>query len=251
MSIYETLLRVRETRGAGYFVLMDPDKQEIAKAVEKATLCEEAGVDALLVGGSLLLTPRFETLIKALKEKVGIPVIIFPGGVQQVSGAADAILFMSIISGRNPEHLIGDQVRAAPTVKALGLEAIATGYMLIESGGTTSAEYMSTTRSIPRDKPDIAAATALAAQYLGMKLVYLEAGSGAVQTVPERMISTVASYVSLPIIVGGGIVRPEDAAQKVNAGASFIVTGNVLEKEKDSDMIREFARAVHYKETRH
>jgi len=245
VTVFDQLLKIREQRGAGYFVLMDPDKQSIQDAKERAKICEEAGVDALLVGGSLLLTPLFEELIKELKSVLNIPVIIFPGGVQQVSGYADAILFMSIVSGRNAEHLIGDQVRAAPTVKALDLEPIATAYMLIQSGRTTSAEYMSNTNSIPRHKPEIAAATALAAEYLGMKLVYLEAGSGAEESVPENMIKTVTSYISIPIIVGGGIISPEDAERKVDAGASFVVTGNILEKNENPDIVRQFAQAVH------
>ena len=245
MTVFDQLIKIREQQGAGYFVLMDPDKQSLQEAKKRAKICEGAGVDALLVGGSLLLTPLFEELIKELKAVLNIPVIIFPGGVQQVSGFADAILFMSIVSGRNSEHLIGDQVRAAPTVKALGLEPIATAYMLIQSGRTTSAEYMSNTHSIPRHKPEIAAATALAAEYLGMKLVYLEAGSGAEESVPENMIKTVASYISVPIIVGGGITSPEDARLKVEAGASFVVTGNILEKNNNPDIIYQFAQAIH------
>ena len=152
---------------------------------------------------------------------------------------------MSLVSGRNAEHLIGDQVVAAPLVKACGIEPIPTAYMLIESGQTTSAEYMSNTRPIPRHKPDIAAATALAAEFLGMKLVYLEAGSGAIQSVPEEMIKAVSSYVTLPLVVGGGITSPQEARAKVEAGASFIVTGNVLERDNDAQLVHRFAEAVH------
>lgn len=248
MRVYDYLMATRERRGAGYLVLFDPDKEEVAKAAARAELCQEAGVDALLVGGSLLLTPAFEQLLAELKKRLHIPLIIFPGGVRQVSPHADAILFMSLVSGRNPEHLIGDQVVAAPLVKACGLEPIATAYMLIESGQTTSAEYMSNTRPIPRHKPDIAAATALAAEFLGMKLIYLEAGSGAAHSVPPEMIKAVSSYVTLPVVVGGGIASPEEARAKVDAGASFVVTGNVLEGGNDVQLVRRFAEAVHVRE---
>lgn len=248
MKVYDYLMATRERRGAGYLVLLDPDKEEVARAAARAERCQEAGVDALLVGGSLLLTPAFEQLLAELKKRLHIPLIIFPGGVRQVSRHADAILFMSLVSGRNPEHLIGDQVVAAPLVKACGLEPIATAYMLIESGQTTSAEYMSNTRPIPRRKPDIAAATALAAEFLGMKLIYLEAGSGAAHSVPPEMIKAVSSYVTLPVVVGGGITSPEEARAKVDAGASFVVTGNVLEGSNDVQLVRRFAEAVHVRE---
>ncbi|MGQ9561590.1 MAG: geranylgeranylglyceryl/heptaprenylglyceryl phosphate synthase [Candidatus Oleimicrobiaceae bacterium] len=248
MRVYDYLMATRERRGAGYLVLFDPDKEEVVKAAARAELCQEAGVDALLVGGSLLLTPAFEHLLAELKKRLHIPLIIFPGGVRQVSPHADAILFMSLVSGRNPEHLIGDQVVAAPLVKACGLEPIPTAYMLIESGQTTSAEYMSNTRPIPRHKPDIAAATALAAEFLGMKLIYLEAGSGAAHSVPPEMIKAVSSYVTLPVVVGGGITSPQEARAKVDAGASFVVTGNVLEGGNDVQLVRRFAEAVHVRE---
>ena len=245
MSVYEQLLKIRREKGAGYFVLLDPDKQDVNRAVECAQFCQDSGVDALLVGGSLLLTPHFDLVVKKLKEVLNIPVIIFPGGVSQVSAHADAILFMSIVSGRNAEHLIGDQVKAAPIVKAIGLEPIATAYMLVESGKTTSAEYMSNTRPIPRNKPDIAAATALASECLGMKLIYLEAGSGADYPVPDEMVKVVSTYCSLPLIVGGGITTPDQAIQKVNAGASYIVTGTVVENENNYSLLKQFADAIH------
>ncbi|MDW7682353.1 MAG: geranylgeranylglyceryl/heptaprenylglyceryl phosphate synthase, partial [bacterium] len=158
---------------------------------------------------------------------------------------ADAILFMSVISGRNADLLIGQHVMAAPIVKMTGLEAISTGYMLIDSGKVTSAEFMSNTKPIPRDKTDIAIAHGLAAEFLGMKILYLEAGSGAVQPVPDEMIQGLSRMCGLPLIVGGGIKTPEIASQKVRAGASFIVTGNILEKNNRTGLIAEFARAIH------
>ena len=163
----------------------------------------------------------------------------------QVSSIADAILFLVLISGRNPEHLIGSQVIAAPIIRRSGLEPISTGYMLIEAGNTTSAEFMSNTKPIPRDKADIAVAHALAAEIIGMKILYLDAGSGANASVPEEMLRAIASNCALPVIVGGGIRTPEEARRKVEAGASFVVTGTVTEHNNHHSFIKEFAEAVH------
>ena len=167
MTTWEKLLDIRKRRGAGYFVLIDPDKQSPEQSVKVAIQAEQENVDGIFIGGSLLSSPIFDELINQIKQQVQIPVIIFPGGAQQVSRYADAILFMSLISGRNPDTLIGQQVMAAPIIKKIGLETIATGYMLIESGKVTSAEFMSNTRPLPRDKVDIAVAHALAAESLG------------------------------------------------------------------------------------
>ena len=245
MSTFERLLKVRKERGAGYFILLDPDKskrEQLPSFVREAT---EAGVDGFLVGGSLMSTDDFEQHLRAIKENTSVPVIIFPGSIMQVSSVADAILFLILISGRNPEHLIGSQVIAAPIIKRSGLEPISTGYMLIEAGNMTSAEFMSNTKPIPRDKADIALAHALAAEIIGMKFVYLDAGSGANVSVPEEMIRAIAGKCSLPIIVGGGIRTPEEARKKVEAGASFIVTGTVTEHNNHRSFIKEFAEAVH------
>ena len=249
MSVYQTLLSASASQGAAYLVLVDPDKiapEAVAPFIEKAT---EAGVDAFLVGGSLVMADTFEQCIRSMKAHTSRPVVIFPGSIQQISKSADAILFLSLISGRNAEHLIGDQVRSAPIIHKMGLEAISTGYMLIESGKSTSAEFMSGTRPIPRSKPDIAAAHALAAQYLGFKFLYLEAGSGAQESVPEEMIAAVAHYCEIPLIVGGGLRSPEAAQKKVAAGARFIVTGNVLESGASPSLMRDFAAAIHSNST--
>ncbi|MFA6456601.1 MAG: geranylgeranylglyceryl/heptaprenylglyceryl phosphate synthase [Bacteroidota bacterium] len=247
MSIYDRLLTSSKTNGAGYFVLIDPDKIAAAALpsfIEQAT---EAGVDAFLVGGSLIVDDSFELCIKTIKKHTNVPLVIFPGGVMQISKGADAILFLSLISGRNPEHLIGSQVLAAPIIKKIGLEAISTAYMLVESGRTTSAEFMSNTRPLPRHKPDIAVAHALAAEILGFKMIYLEAGSGAEQSVPDEIVGAVAKYCSVPLIVGGGLRTPEEAHNKVRAGAKFIVTGTVLEKNGSASLVKEFASAIHGK----
>jgi len=213
--------------------------------VRQAVQHAQNGADAILVGTSFLLSSDFDEMVKAVRDAVDVPVILFPGGISQLSPHADAILFLSLISGRNPELLIGQQVKAAPFIKRYALEPISTGYILVESGTLTTAEYVSTTRPVPRNKPDLAMALALAAEYLGMKLVYLEAGSGADRSVPEAMIRSVADYVSLPLIVGGGIRCPEHAREKVLAGASFVVVGNVLERMDDPGLLRDLADAVH------
>jgi len=245
MQTWNKLLEIRKQRGAGYIVLIDPDKLSLEDNIRLAVQAENEDADCIFIGGSLLKIPFFDELVKQIKSVVDIPVVIFPGGIQQISRYADAILFMSVISGRNADLLIGQHVIAAPIIKMINLEAIPTGYMLIESGRMTSAEFMSNTKPIPRDKPDIAVAHALAAEYLGMKLVYLEAGSGAIHPVSDEMIRAVARTSNLPVIVGGGITTPEIAYQKVAAGASFIVTGNVLEKEPGDGLIQNFAKAIH------
>ncbi len=250
MKVYERLLQVAAARGAGYLVLLDPDKSDEKGLMRTAEQAQANGADALLVGGSLLLTNRFHAAVRAVRSVAEVPVIIFPGSTHQVCSDADAILFLSLISGRNPAHLIGQQVIAAPLIKEMRIEPISTGYILVESGRTTSAEFMSDTRPIPREKPDIAKAHALAAEYLGMKMVYLEAGSGAERPVPDEMVREVAEYVSIPVIVGGGIRSPEEAHRKVREGASFIVTGNVLERKGSQSLLREFADAVHWRESR-
>ncbi|KAA3619777.1 MAG: geranylgeranylglyceryl/heptaprenylglyceryl phosphate synthase [Calditrichaeota bacterium] len=245
MTVSAYLNKIKKEKGAGYFLLIDPDRLALAEVVNLAGLAAENGVDAILVGSSILINSGFDELIKAVKAAAQIPVIIFPGSAMQISRYADAILFLSLISGRNPDYLIGQQVRSAPIIKHINLEAISTGYMLIKSGNYTSAEYMSNTSPIPCDKPDIAKATALAAQILGMKLVYIEAGSGAEKPVPVNMVRNVANYVDIPIIVGGGIREPEEARKRVEAGASFIVTGNFFENKDNHHRIGEFADAIH------
>jgi phosphoglycerol geranylgeranyltransferase len=245
MTTYEKLISISKIQQAGYLVLVDPDKIIEENISTFAATALESGVDAFLVGGSLVIDDSFERCVELLKKHSSLPVILFPGSVQQISRNADAILFLSVLSGRNPEHLIGNQVLAAPIIKKIGLEAISTAYLLVESGQTTSAEFMSNTRPLPRHKPDIAVAHALAAEYMGFKMIYLEAGSGALHSVPEEMIGAIKKYCSVPLIVGGGITTPELAHKKVLAGANFIVTGNVLEKSSNANLMKEFAQAIH------
>jgi len=244
-SVLNYLLNIRANSKAGYLVLIDPDRRTVTESVEFAQSAEEAGVDALLIGSSLLVSDRMDDTIKGIKEKTSIPVIIFPGASHHISCYADAILFLSLVSGRNSEFLIGEHVKAAPLIKCYGLEPIPTGYLLIDGGSQTSVGFMSGTTPIPRDKSAIAWIHALAAEYLGMKFIYLEAGSGAQCPVPDEMISAVKEQINIPIILGGGISRPEIAAAKVQSGADFIVTGNILENNNDFQFITEFVNAIH------
>ena len=247
MNIYKRLIQTIEKKGAAYLILIDPDKLNSDKLEAFVKRCNDAEVDGFLIGGSLMLNGDFEGFIRKVRGATSLPIIIFPGSINQVSSSADAILFLSVISGRNPEHLIGKHVLSAPLIKRANLEAISTGYMLVESGTSTTAQYMSGSSPIPRNKPEIAAATALAAEYLGMKLVYLEAGSGAQQTVPNEMVKAVSAICSIPVIVGGGIKSPNVAREKVDNGAKIIVTGNFFENESNWSLIKEFADAVHKK----
>ena len=247
MKIYNHLLNIIKEKGAAYLILLDPDKLSENKLAGFLKHCEKSGVDGFLIGGSLMVNGNFDSFIEKVKLNTNLPSIIFPGSITQISSFADAILFLSVVSGRNAEHLIGKHVLAAPSIKRSGIEPISTAYILIESGSTTTAVYMSGSLPIPRNKPEIAAATALASEYLGMKLIYLEAGSGADNSVPNEMVKTVSELCSVPVIVGGGIRDPKSAREKVENGASIIVTGNYFENENNWSLIKEFASAVHYK----
>jgi phosphoglycerol geranylgeranyltransferase len=247
MKTYNHLQNIIREKGAAYLILLDPDKLQENKLSNFLLHCEKSGVDGFLIGGSLMVNANFESFISKAKSMTSLPIIIFPGSITQISPEADAILFLSVVSGRNPEHLIGKHVLAAPTIKNSGIEPISTAYILVESGSTTTTVYMSGSLPIPRNKPEIAAATALASEYLGMKLIYLEAGSGADQSVPDEMVRAVSDQCTIPIIVGGGIRSPKTAKEKINNGASVIVTGNFFEDDNNWDLIKDFASAVHYK----
>lgn len=249
MKIYNHLLNTIRQKGAAYLILLDPDKLPEDKIEGFLNHCEKSGVDGFLVGGSLMINGDFESFVSKIKFLTKLPLIIFPGSITQVSSNADAILFLSVVSGRNPEHLIGKHVLAAPLIKKRGIEPISTAYILVDSGSTTTAVYMSGSLPIPRNKPEIAAATALASEYLGMKLIYLEAGSGAEQPVPDEMVKAVCEQCNVPVIVGGGIRDSATARKKVECGASIIVTGNFFEDENNWDLIKEFSNAVHIKKS--
>lgn len=241
---WQRLEKVRKDKGAGYVVLVDPDSHTPRSLDKFISYAGNADVDAFLVGGSFLFSGKLDDTVLFLKQATGKPVILFPGAATHLSPHADALLFLSLISGRNPQFLIEEHVRAAPAIKRLGIEAISTGYMLIGGDGSTAVEFISGTRSIPAGKPELAVAHALAAQYLGMQLLYLESGSGSSRSVPEKMIAGVKKHCDLPVMVGGGITTPEAAASRVSAGADYVVTGNILEKPGNYGLVRDFAAAI-------
>lgn len=242
MNIYQSILDKKANNQKQFAVLVDPDKPTDKQLVETALLSNEAKVDVFFVGGSLLTNNDLDNCISILKSNSDIPVILFPGNTLQISSKADAILFLSLISGRNPDLLIGNHVISAPYIRESKLEVIPTGYMLIESGKSTSALYMSNTFPIPSDKEDIAACTAMAGEMLGLKFIYLDAGSGALSPIPAKMIARVAESVRLPIITGGGIMTPEKALENCKAGADIIVVGNAI--EKSASLIKEIGNAI-------
>jgi phosphoglycerol geranylgeranyltransferase len=242
--VFDYIRRMIREKRKLHWVLLDPDDFSIQEAVRTARACEACGVDGFLIGGSLLHTDHFDAFVRSVKSAVKAPVLLFPGDATQLSRHADALLYLSLISGRNPVNLIGEHVKAAPLIRRLGIEPIATAYMLVESGMVTSVEFMSNTRPLPRTKPMIAAAHALAAQYMGMQMIYLEAGSGAQQTVPDDMVRMVRSYTDIPLIVGGGIRDVKTAVAKLSAGADIIVTGNLLLQKNGLSNMKAIARAV-------
>jgi phosphoglycerol geranylgeranyltransferase len=223
-------------------VLIDPDKLSPEQLVETATISEKANVDFLFVGGSLMTSDSLFHCIRTLKENCNKPVVLFPGNSYQISRNADAMLFLSLISGRNPDMLIGMHVLSAPYIKMSGLETVPTGYMLIDSGKPTSVTYMSNSFPIPNDKKDIAACTAMAGEMLGMHTIFMDAGSGAIQSVPEEMIEFVKGSIEIPLIIGGGIRTTEKAKSVIKAGADIIVVGNRF--EEDPGLIYSFAETV-------
>jgi len=248
-KVYNHLLSVRKKKGAGYIVLIDPDNKSEDDLPEKVKAINDSGVDAIFVGGSLMMDSRCSDRVAQIKSLAEIPVIFFPGGISQLNSHYDAILFMSIISGRNPHYLIGEQVIAAPIINDLAIEVIPTGYLLLDGGSDSAVQFMSGTAPIPMDKPDILIAHALAAQYLGKQLIYLEAGSGAKQAVTNELIKEVFEQVDIPLIVGGGIRTPEVAREKVESGASFVVTGTIIEEKNNENILEKFAEAIHVNET--
>jgi putative glycerol-1-phosphate prenyltransferase len=219
------------SRKKQFAVLVDPDKYSGPKLLDLVTMAKEAAVSYFFVGGSLLSEGNLDDTIRVIKDNSDIPVVIFPGDEMQINSRADAILLLSLISGRNPDLLIGKHVIAAPYLKRSGLEILPTGYMLIDSGRSTTALYMSGSLPIPRDKDEIAVSTALAGEMLGLRLIYMDGGSGAEKPVTVSMIEKVKQNISVPLIVGGGIRTPETAAAHFRAGADILVVGNAIETD--------------------
>ncbi|PWT76475.1 MAG: geranylgeranylglyceryl/heptaprenylglyceryl phosphate synthase [Bacteroidetes bacterium] len=242
-TIYHELMNKKKKGQKSFAVLLDPDKVNDKKIEDLIDKAHFAGVDYFLVGGSLVISNHLDEVVQQIKKKSAIPVILFPGTPSQVSKYADALLYLSLISGRNPELLIGQHVISAPFVKGSGLEIMSTGYMVVDGGAPTTVSYISNASPIPADKNEIAVCTAMAGEMLGMKLIYLDAGSGARRPVTEEMISQVASCIEIPLITGGGIRNPEKAYLNCKAGADVIVVGDAI--EKDSTLMKELADAVH------
>ena len=242
-DLYNQFVEKKQKGKKSFAVLIDPDKVNTAAIEQLVALSIEAKVDYFFVGGSLVISNHLDECIKQLKAACPIPVILFPGSPSQVSKYADALLYLSLISGRNPELLIGQHVVSAPFVKKSGLEIMPTGYMVIDGGAPTTVSYISNAAPIPADKNEIAMCTAMAGEMLGMKLIYMDAGSGAKRPITENMIEKVASHIESPLIVGGGIIEPEKAYRNCKAGADVIVVGNAI--EKDINLIKEMAAAVH------
>ena len=227
-------------------ILIDPDKvKDVGQIIQTVRLCSEFEVDNILIGGSLITNDNFSRVVSIVKENCNIPVVIFPGHHIQIDSNADAIFLLSLISGRNPEFLIGQHVHAAPILKKSKLEILPVGYMLVNSGAQTSASYMSNTIPIPSDKPTIAACTAMAGEMLGLKAIYLDAGSGADTPVPQKIISRVSRSIDVPLIVGGGLNSVSRIDMALEAGADVIVIGNGLEKSED--LLAKASEKIHSK----
>jgi phosphoglycerol geranylgeranyltransferase len=239
------ILRDRHRQGKkSIAVLVDPDKVEDASRLHHlVNLASENCVDFFFVGGSLVTSTNLSEIVKVIKENVNIPVVLFPGNSIQIEPTADALLFLSLISGRNPELLIGQHVVAAPIIRNTKLEVIPTGYILVNSGRTTSVAYISNTMPIPDDKYSLAACTAMAGEMLGLQTIYMDAGSGAEKEISARMISTVRKSVNVPLIIGGGINTSRKAITALEAGADMIVIGNAL--EKDPDLLTEVSEKIY------
>ena len=242
-SIYNSLVDKKARGQKSFAVLIDPDKVNMPKIDQLTALAVQAKVDYLFVGGSLVISNQLEKVILQIKKNCAIPVVLFPGSPSQITPVADGLLYLSLISGRNPELLIGQHVISAPIVRKSGLEIISTGYMVVDGGAPTTVSYISNATPLPFDKNEIALCTAMAGEMLGMKVIYMDAGSGAKRPIPESMIETVASHIEAPLIIGGGIVTPEKAYRNCKAGADVIVIGNAI--EKDPSLIVEMSTAIH------
>ena len=229
MKLYKYLKKQKQNQRKMWAILLDPDKVDLQRFKELLKRIHDAKPDFILVGGSFISEQRLTKLVKKLKKHCELPVMLFPGGPAQITPDADALLLLSLISGRNADYLISKHVEAAPVLYRSGLEIIPTGYMLIENGRSTSVEYVSNTKPLPRKKTDIALATALAGEMLGLKMLYLEAGSGAKKPVPLKMIATISKHSCLPLIVGGGIKTKAQMLKAWAAGADLVVVGTAFE----------------------
>lgn len=228
-KVLDSILQLKAKGSKALAVLIDPDNIDRVKLEQQVDRAVEANIDYFFVGGSMITDDCIEETLTLIKSKSSIPCILFPGSVYQINKKADAILFLSLISGRNAELLIGKHVLAAPMIKKSGIEVLPTGYMLVDGGKPTTASYISNSLPIPANKPNIALGTALAGEMLGLRLNFLDAGSGAEKCVQPEMIKRTSAATDNPLIVGGGIKTPEDAFTAWKAGAEIVVIGNAFE----------------------
>lgn len=241
-TVYPQLKQLKTEGRHAFAVLIDPDSITPDAIKITAQKCNDAQVDFVFMGGSIMVTSHVDRCIQQFKAESNIPVVLFPGSPSQVSPCADALLYLSLISGRNPDLLIGQHVISAPAVKASGLEVISTGYMVIDGGVPTTVSYMSHSAPIPANKPDVALCTAWAGELQGKHVIYMDAGSGAQYPISTEMISRVSANIDIPLIIGGGIRTAEKVYDNCKAGAQVIVVGNAI--EKDPNLIKEMSLAA-------
>lgn len=241
MDVYSHIIASQKQKK--FALLIDPDHCKEGDLIHKIEQANAALVDFIFIGGSLITKENLDNCLSRIRNNTNIPVILFPGNGSHIHSNADAILFLSLISGRNADLLIGNHVHSAPLIRKMNLETIPTGYMLIESGSLTTAQYMSGSLPIPHNKPDVAMATAIAGEMLGLKVIYMDAGSGAQIPISKQMIQKVKANISVPLIVGGGIRDVATAEKAARAGADIIVVGNAI--EENDQLIHDFAEAIH------
>lgn len=240
-SFFRTILLSRETKKKLLAVLIDPEKCTGRRIASVVAMLKVAVPDFVFIGGSHAVK-SLDSMIDLIKEEVNVPVILFPGDASQFSYRADALLYLSLLSGRNPEYLIGQHVKSALEIYESGIEVIPTAYVLVEGGKTSSVEIISNTRAIPTDNKDIILATVQAGELLGMHMTYLEAGSGAIHPIPASVIKYIRERSKSPLIVGGGISNVNQLEEALTAGADLVVIGNTLEKKPEK--IKEFVEWI-------
>ena len=245
MRLFDKMEHIRRDRGGVAVALIDPDTKNDEILLSMINLINECDFDIIFVGGSLISDNEFDRRLEFIKHNTNLPLVIFPGSSNQLSAHADAILYLSLISGRNPQYLIGEHVKSAPLIYNLSIETIATAYILLESGVRSSVEVVSDTKPIPMEKHDIILAHALAGQYLGKSLIFLESGSGAKDHATCEIVSYLKPHLNIPIIVGGGVNTAESADLLVKSGADYIVTGSQIENLPSSTELIQFTQAIH------
>ena len=245
MTISKQLENLLHVRGALAVALIDPDSKNDGILLSIINSINDSDFDIIFVGGSHISDNEFDSRVRFIKYNTKLPVIIFPGSSNQLSKYADAILYLSLISGRNPQYLIDEHVKSAPLIYNLSIETIPTAYILLDGGAQSSVEIVSDTKPIPMDKHEIILAHALAGEYLGKSLIFLECGSGAEDHAACDILSYIKPHLTIPIIVGGGVKTAQSADTLVKAGADYIVTGTQLEDLPSSTDLIQFTQAVH------